>query len=162
MSKAIKSIRFRNKSLDDIMKINKSILIGFLFIIPSIISYFAASTGLASLIAISIGIFFLITGLFETNNFHNKSVYFAIVTIIIAISLILIYTLFSMTSGINLFSAIYLIAVPLILIILAYNFTKEWKLFRNKVISFNSLGLIVIMFLIVLITVIEVIFQYLF
>jgi hypothetical protein len=114
------------------MKIDTSILIGLMFIIPSSISYFAGSTGLASFIAISIGIFFFITGLFETNNYHNKTVYFAITGIILIISLILIYIQFSSILGSDLFSAIYSGLISLILIWTAYNFTKEWKLLKGK------------------------------
>lgn len=138
------------------MKINTSILIGLLFIIPSLISYFAVSTDLASFIAVFVGIFFFITGLFETNNYRDKNTYFAIVTVIIAISLILTYSQFLNTLGNNLISTLCLGVISLVLIWTAYDFTKEWRLFKRKVISFNNLGIAFIIFLMGLITVIQI------
>lgn len=138
------------------MKINTSILIGLLFIIPSLISYFAASTDLASFIAVFVGIFFVVTGLFETNNYRDKNTYFAIVTVIIAILLILTYSQFINALGNNLISALCLGVISLVLIWNAYDFTKEWRLFKRKVISFNNLGIASIIFLMGLITVIQI------
>jgi hypothetical protein len=139
------------------MKINTSILIGLLFIIPSLISYFVVSTDLASFIAVIVGIFFVVTGLFETNNYRDKNIYFAIITVIIAILLILTYKQFSNTLLTNLISALCLGTISLVLIWTAYDFTKEWRLFKRKVISFNNLGIAFIIFLMGLITVIQVI-----
>jgi hypothetical protein len=138
------------------MKINTSILIGLLFIIPSLISYFAVSTDLASFIAVFVGIFFVVTGLFETNNYRDKNIYFAIVTVIIAILLILTYSQFINALGNNLISALCLGVISLVLIWTAYDFTKEWRLFKRKVISFNNLGIAFIIFLMGLITVIQI------
>ena len=140
------------------MKINKSILIGLLFTIPSLISYFVASTGLASFIAIIVGIFFFVTGLFETNNYRDTNVYSGFVTVIIAVLLILAYVQFSKAFlGNNLIFAVFLVLVSSILIWIAYDFTKEWKLFKRKVMSFNYLGILSIILLMILITVILVI-----
>jgi hypothetical protein len=128
-----------------------------LFIIPSLVSYFVASTNLASLIAVIVGIFFFITGLFETNNFRDKNMYFGIITIIVAISLILTYKQFiHVFQGNNLISAICSAAISLIIIWIAYDFTKEWRLFKRKVISFNMLGLAVILLLMGLISFIQI------
>ena len=139
------------------MKLNTSILIGLLFIIPSLISYFIASTNLPSLIAVIVGIFFLVTGLFETNNFRDKNMYFGIITVIIAISLILTYKQFiNLFHGNNLISAVCSAAISLILIWIAYDFTKEWRIFKRKVISFNKLGLVVIILLMGLITYVQI------
>jgi hypothetical protein len=138
------------------MKINTSILIGLLFIIPSLISYFVVSTDLASFIAVIVGIFFVVTGLFETNNYRDKNIYFAIVTVIIAILLILTYSQFINALGNNIISALCLGVISLVLIWTAYDFTKEWRLFKRKVISFNNLGIAFIIFLMGLITVIQI------
>jgi len=139
------------------MKINTSILISLLFIIPGLISYFVASTGLPSLISVIVGIFFLITGLFETNRFHDKNMYLGFVTIIIAISLILTYKQFiNLFHGNNIISALCSGAISFILIWFAYDFTKEWRLFKRKVISFNKLGLLVIILLIGLIAYVQI------
>lgn len=125
------------------MKINTSILVGLLFIIPSLITYFILDTGLASSIAVIIGIFFFITGLFETNNYRNKNTYFTIVALIIAILLIINYNiLLKVFIGTSIIPAIFLGAVTLILIWLAYDFTKKWYIFKRKTMSFNYLGLV--------------------
>ncbi|HML05132.1 MAG TPA: hypothetical protein VK426_05090 [Methanobacterium sp.] len=139
------------------MKINTSILISLLFIIPGLISYFVASTSLPSLIAVIVGIFFLVTGLFETNNFRDKNMYLGIITVIIAISLIITYKQFTnLFHGNNLISALCSAAISLILIWIAYDFTKEWRIFKRKVISFNKLGLVVIILLMGLITYVQI------
>lgn len=138
------------------MKINTSLLISFFFIIPSIFSYFLGARGLASLIAISIGFFFIVTGLFETNNYRSKKAYFTVSSVFIVISLILIFILFSQLLGSNLFSSIYLAAISLILFWTSYDFTLKWQLFERQVISFNKLGLVFILLLLALIAFIEV------
>ncbi|MGB9937234.1 MAG: hypothetical protein ACPK7O_05890 [Methanobacterium sp.] len=139
------------------MKINTSILIGLLFIIPSMISYLVASTNLESLIAIIVGIFFFITGLFETNNYRDQNTYFGFVTVIIAILLILTYKLFlNAFEGMNLLPAVCLTIISVILAFLAYDFTKEWKLFKRKVMTFNRLGLAFLLLLMPLIAFIQI------
>ncbi len=139
------------------MKINTSILVGLLFIIPSLIAYLISGTDLASLIAIIVGIFFFITGLFETNNYRNKNTYFTIIALIIAILLIITYNIILKAFiGNNLLPAVCLGAVILILIWLAYDFTTKWYIFKRKTMSFNSLGLVFLILIMGLITLIEV------
>jgi hypothetical protein len=83
--------------------------------------------------------------------------YFGIITIIVAISLILTYNQFiHVFQGNNLISAICSAAISLIIIWIAYDFTKEWRLFKRKVISFNMLGLAVILLLMGLISFIQI------
>lgn len=138
------------------MRINTSILTGLLFIIPSTFSYFIASTGLASLIAITVGLFFMITGLFQTNNYRNRNLYLVVASINIFIYLILIYVLFTII-GLNLLAMVYFVAIALILFGTAYEFGNEWKIFDRNVISFNNLGLVVIVVLMIIIAAIQII-----
>ncbi|WP_414469021.1 hypothetical protein [Methanobacterium sp. ACI-7] len=139
------------------MKINTSILLGFLFIIPSIISYLVASTNLESIIAIIVGIFFVITGLFETNNYKDKNTYLGIIAAFVAILLIITYSqILNALQGMSPVPAICLALISVILIWMAYDFTKKWKLFKRKVMTFNRLGIAVIILLMGLIAFIQI------
>lgn len=115
------------------MKLNTSLLLGILFILAYLDSY-----SLTALYA-GLAIIFIISGLFEVKNYHNKKAYLSLVAVITAITSILTYIQLSSPSyhGDKLFNSIFAILVLSGIIWMSYDFTKKWKTFKKESKGFN-------------------------
>lgn len=87
------------------------------------------------LILLGLGIFLIITGLFEIKNYRNNKLYLTITGVIFAIFLILTYIQLSspLYQGNRLFNYLAIILFSSVLIIGAYDFTHNYKLSKMQI-----------------------------
>lgn len=115
------------------MRINKALIIGVLFIICSLITYFAEFSSLTSILSSAVGMFLILTGLFEMKDYENRTLYLLVVAVLVAITIVLTYTqISSVYIGNELIDYICVVLILAVLLWAAYAFTKTWKLFDGK------------------------------
>lgn len=119
--------------LVDKMRINKAIFIGVLFIICSLITYFAEFSSLTCILSASVGIFFILSGLFEIKDYENRTLYLLIVAVVVISTIVLSYTQISLVYiGNELIDSICTVLILAVLLWAAYDFIRTWKLFDGK------------------------------
>ena len=115
------------------MRINKALIIGVLFLICSLITYFAEFSILTAILSSAVGIFLILTGLFEIRDYENRTLYLLVVAVLVAITIVLIYTQIStIYIGNELIDSICTGLILAVLLWSAYAFTMTWKLFDGK------------------------------
>ncbi|KAF5089350.1 hypothetical protein [Methanobacterium aggregans] len=115
------------------MKISTSTVIGVLFIICSLLTYFANFSTLTGIISASVAIFFILSGFFEIKDYENRTIYLVVVAVIVASSIILAYTqISSIYVGNELIDSLCVGLILAILLWAAYDFIRTWKLFERK------------------------------
>lgn len=115
------------------MRINKALIMGVLFIICSLITYSAEFSSLTSILSSAVGIFLILTGLFEMKDYENRTLYLLVVAVLVAITIVLTYTqISSVYIGNELIDYICVVLILAVLLWAAYAFTRTWKLFDGK------------------------------
>jgi len=115
------------------MRINKALIMGVLFIICSLITYFAEFSSLTSILSSAVGIFLILTGLFEMKDYENRTLYLLVVAVLVAITIVLTYTqISSVYIGNELIDYICVVLILAVLLWAVYAFTRTWKLFDGK------------------------------
>ena len=115
------------------MRINKALLIGVLFLICSLITYFAEFSSLTSILSAAAAMFFILSGLFEIKDYENRTLYLLVVAVLVLSTIVLTYTqISSVYIGNELIDYICAALILAVLLWAAYAFTRTWKLFDGK------------------------------
>lgn len=136
------------------MRINKALFIGFLFIICSLITYFAEFSSLTGILSSAVAIFFILSGLFEIKDYENRTFYMVIVAAVVVSTIVLAYTqISSVYIGNELIDSICVGLILAVVLWVAYDFTRTWKLFDRKL---SYLRLLIVVLLIGVMIILEV------
>ena len=115
------------------MRINKALFIGVLFIICSLITYFAGFSILTGILSSVLGIFFILSGLFEIKDYENRTLYLLVVAVLVLSTIVLTYTqISSVYIGNELIDSVCVVLILAVVLWAAYAFTRTWKLFDGK------------------------------
>lgn len=115
------------------MRINKALFIGVLFIICSLITYFAGFSILTGILSSVLGIFFILSGLFEIKDYENRTLYLLVVAVLVLSTIVLTYTqISSIYIGNELIDSVCVVLILAVVLWAAYAFTRTWKLFDGK------------------------------
>jgi hypothetical protein len=120
------------------MKLNSSIIFGILWLVICLGNFYSIN-----FFVVGFGMLFIVSGLFEVKNYHNNKLYLAIVGVILAISLILIYIQqsSSLHHGYGVIDSILIVLFPFLILLCAYEFIKKGTLVK-KVPGWVNYGLI--------------------
>jgi len=118
------------------MKINTSMLMGFTLLIVGLFNCLNdSSIQVTTIVLINLGLFFMVSGLFEIKNYHNKKLYLVVIVAITGTFLVYNYIKLSTQSyqwNIPL-DSMYASGMAVVTIWFAYEFTKKWELFKKNV-----------------------------